>query len=90
MEHSSVKIHLLPQRRMQPGKRREFVSPLPHPNPSPLSFKAETKRVPPFFVLFLNLSSKENHHSRQTLKTVSKVQQTQRCTNGHTGKTLTE
>lgn len=84
MEHWSVRsTYFLGGKCNQGRKRREFRSPSAHPNPPLLSFKAETKRVPPFFFLFfvlfvlLNLGSKENHHSSQTLKTVSKVLQTQ-------------
>lgn len=93
MEHWSVRsTYFLGGKSNQGRKRREFRSPSAHPNPPFLSFKAETKRVPPFFFFFvlLNLGSKENHHSSQTLKTVSKVLQTQRYSNGHTGKTLRE
>lgn len=90
MEHWSVRsTYFLGGKSNQGRKRREFHFPSAHPNPP--SFKAETKRVPPFFVVvLLNLGSKENHHSSQTLTTVSKVLQTQRCSNGHIGKTLTE
>lgn len=52
--------------------------------------KQKQKEYLPFFFVLLNLGSKENHHSSQTLKTISKVLQTQRYSNGHIGKTLRE
>lgn len=73
------------------GREGSFALLQPTPiHPFFLLKQKQKEYLPFFFFVLLNLGSKENHHSSQTLKTVSKVLQTQRYSNGHTGKTLRE